>query len=81
MTKLKPITVEWEDHYTQGGWRHIDDINTKPALCKSVGLLVKETPKTIVISSSLFGDDIYTEPLVILKSCIKKRKFIKGIFK
>ena len=86
-TKLAPIRspekhpliyVEWEDHHSNGGWQELDAIDSDPLTAVSVGWLVCETEKTLVIAGSkaMFVDS-YSSPFsnttTILKSNILKR--------
>jgi hypothetical protein len=73
------LFVRWVDSSSQEGWKSGDNIDTELLQCVSVGFLVKETKKSIVISghrTEQFEPD-YDGIIVIPRSAILKIKKIK----
>ena len=75
--KLPLIYVEWDDHHANGSWQ--EGIDHTPALCCSVGWIVKEDKKAVTIAGSIHtGQDAQLgNTQYILKSCIRKRKIVR----
>jgi hypothetical protein len=71
---LEYICCIWDDSVTHGsGWIDIDDIDVRPYLIPSVGLLIDETDDYIVIATASKEDQVMS-PLQIPKKAIKKIK-------
>lgn len=74
--------VEWLDHCSHGrGWKEVKDLQENdwsPILVVSVGWVIKETKKYIVIipHHDTTGGNCQGS-MTIIKSCIKKRKRLK----
>lgn len=71
--------VEWEDHVSlaDSGWKPIKDAeDLTPAICKSVGFVLKETSRHIILISTLDGGDHGDGEVCIIKSTIVKREKI-----
>jgi hypothetical protein len=51
--------VTWEDAYNedQSSWQSVDSIKVEPALIVSVGFLVKEGKKGIILAMDYDGDE------------------------
>lgn len=73
--KHKKVYIEWADAFSEMGWKDSEDIDDT-LLCVSIGFLVKETKNSIAISTTINRDGDYTDPLVIPKGMICKRKRI-----
>ena len=59
MTKhLKLVRVKWRDAKSEpSGWKSIEEIrNGKAALVSSVGWIIKETKKDLILVSSIVDD-------------------------
>ncbi len=68
--------IEWEDHVSlaESGWKDKRDAHElSPEICKSVGFVLRETSKHVVLVSSVSGHQIDGE-VCILKNCIIARK-------
>lgn len=66
MTKtscFQPILVEWEDSaQPSSAWSWVDEISDPhPVLCKTVGFLVKETDRCLLLALSI-GDATSERP-------------------
>lgn len=81
MTKRKskkPIVaeyIEWGDHVSlaEAGWKdHKDAHELTPAICKSVGFLIRETATDLTIVGSIADEQVDGE-ILIIKNCIIKR--------
>lgn len=71
--------IEWEDHVSlaDSGWKDRADAHgLSPEICKSVGFLIRETPKHVILVSSMTGSQVDGE-ICILKNCIVKREKLK----
>lgn len=77
---------EWHDHYSQSGWDDIAGIKgdkIAPAVCKSVGFVVHEDKTHVWLATTIgveeksnkgYWSGKATSHMVILKSCIVKKK-------
>lgn len=78
--KYPVIYVEWQDSgLIQGRWQFIEDLGDQEChQMHSVGFLLKETKKEIVLLPNLGSIDTDMEQfaggIIIPKSCITKRK-------
>ena len=77
---IKPplIYVEWADHHANGAWQ--SEIDHTPAICCSVGWLIKEDRRGLSVAGSKGTDDkppLHGNSQYIIKSCILKRETIK----
>lgn len=71
--------IEWDDHASldQTGWKSRKDASALgPEVCKSVGFILRENAKEIVLVASVAGGDVDGE-VCILKNCITKRERLK----
>ena len=68
--------VEWADHHANGAWQ--GEIDHTPAVCCSIGWLVKEDSKGLSIAASKGKEDklLLGNTQYIIKSCIITRKSI-----
>lgn len=70
------VKVEWEDHYSCSGWQKESD--ESPVIVTTVGHIVKETPKMLVLAQSYSSSNSSSgNHMGIIKKCIKTRKEIK----
>lgn len=86
MTKKKTkstgdlIYVEWIDHVTfvNNSWRRIDEIaDLEPSIVETVGWVVSETKKKLVVVATRAEHNDATGEFCIIKGCILKRKRLK----
>ena len=71
--------IEWEDHVSldESGWKAKKEArNLTAEICKSVGFILKENSKEIVLAASLAGDHVDGE-VCIIKANITKRERLK----
>jgi len=71
---MKVTQIVWNDHFTLNGWVSkdiLDSLQKGETVC-SVGYLVKETRKIVVLAQSLTEDSL-GDVTVIIKSCIVTR--------
>lgn len=75
----KKLHIRWEDHFsTNGRWFTIEELNLRPHINESVGMLVHEDDKAVVLASSWSTiNNTFNDPVYILKSCIVSRKNMK----
>jgi len=71
MSIMKVLKVTWLDHATTYGW--VDE-DLGPVKVTSIGHLVRETKKVLVLTTSLTEGGRVLDPICILKSCVQKRK-------
>ena len=75
--KLKVLYVEWEDHYSaHTNWKKEDETDFTSLICKSVGFLCFENDKHLVLALNSDGQESFSQHMLILKSCIRKRKVL-----
>jgi len=83
---MKLVYIEWLDHcsFTDNDWKDIDEFDdVKPQLIKTVGWILKEDDKMIIVVSTKHEkefdgfDDKYTGDMCIIKGCIQKMKVLK----
>ena len=75
--KLRPVYLEWEDHWSPsgGGWHDLEEGPPwKPLICCSVGWIVKEDSKGVVLAANISGGGDLSQCSYILKNCIKRRR-------
>ena len=75
----KLVKIDWEDHYSvNGGWSQITSRDWEPHVNSSVGKIVREDGKSLVLAPSWSTvNDNVADHIYILKSCIIKRKILK----
>ena len=67
--------IEWEDHYSIQGWQKT--MNTDPVKVTSVGQVVAEDAKVVLLAQSWTAEDGSGNHKGIIKKCIISRKDIK----
>lgn len=56
-TTHRLVAVDWVDSCGRGGWIPLDEMTCPAMECKSVGFIIKETPRAITLTAHLgFGD-------------------------
>lgn len=83
---MKLVYIEWLDHcsFSDGGWSELEEFDdVKPQLIKTVGWVLKEDNKMVIVVSTKhekeidgFGDR-YSGDMCIIKGCIQKMKELK----
>lgn len=73
---MKLIYIEWMDAVSTDGWIK-PDFELHPALCTSVGFLVRENKDYITICQGYSNVDSLNGFFTIPKGWIKKRKYVK----
>jgi hypothetical protein len=69
--------IEWEDHVSlaESGWKSRDDAHGLTAeVCKSVGFILRENAKEIVLVSSLAGHQVDGEVCIIKKTIVRRER-------
>jgi hypothetical protein len=77
-TKKKDLTVvhiEWIDSCSNSGWRNPEEDGISHI--HSVGLLVREQPEYVTLSSSKGEYGKYSDMMSIPRSCITRMKKLK----
>jgi hypothetical protein len=75
------LYLEWEDFESKCHWqsgKDIDDWIKQPAVIKEVGWLVKETPRYLVITSQLDGENIGNSTKILKKFIVKRETYEIG---
>lgn len=77
---MKILRVVWRDHFTLGGWQEVATALAvkEGVLVETVGYLVKQNAKVIVIAQSL-TDDGFGDITVIIKSCIEFKEALAEV--
>lgn len=73
--------VEWEDHHSQDSWVSDEDVDAEPITAQTIGWLLKETDKVIVLFSNYAGKDNskpYSNTMTILKKTILRRAALRA---
>lgn len=68
--------IDWEDHFS-GNHAWVQDpqeLNTKPYICVSVGVLVKDDGKTITLAQNMGTNEQIADTITILKNCVIFKK-------
>lgn len=76
----KLVYIRWLDHvgWTQNNWHDIDDTKLlTPSVIDTVGWIVKETKKHIIVASIITDNGNTNGEICIIKGCIVKRKNLK----
>jgi hypothetical protein len=68
--------VEWEDAFSDGGWRSFED-DLPAAQCVTVGFLLFDTPDKVIIVQSKSSSGNYADRIAIPKVCIKRIRKLK----
>jgi len=75
------VLIEWEDHWGDGKWVSPDKMEMKPELCLTVGWLVKEDEKGVMLASCIDPKDPETGAMgstqYVVKSCIVSQKVLR----
>lgn len=75
----KPIFVKWLDHcsYTETNWKDTKSCKSlSPVRVSTMGWLIKETKKYIVVVNHLANNGKNVDAFCILKGAIIERKYI-----
>lgn len=75
---FKPVYIEWVDSQTSNtGWVFDEAIeDPEPLLVRSVGFVIRENDAALALAQN-DGHDQYSHVLVIPKSAIRKRSFLR----
>jgi hypothetical protein len=79
-TKFPPVEIIWNDAYSKNGWKCDQDIREmaqRGIVCKSVGYLVRESKKYMVLAHGLSEDNNFQDLFSIPKGCIRSVRKIK----
>lgn len=70
---MKILRVLWRDHFTLNGWQDtaVIPLIKEGELCETVGYLVKQNRKVLVVVASI-SEGAIADATVILKSCVEK---------
>lgn len=80
---MKIERIEWYDSYgVEGAWQEADDVKISDFLVITVGEVVKENKRYLVVASSVAPETPQTSRqncgrMFIYKKCITKRKILK----
>lgn len=73
---IKVEQITWLDHYSAAGWQDVIDKIPVDYVVNSVGFVINETPKYVVLAQSVSDSNSYAELMHILKINITKRKIL-----
>lgn len=68
------VQIDWEDAQTGHGWEHEEDITVDIPVVTTIGFLIKENEKGIVIASSVGSDRHNNARITIPKGMVVNRK-------
>lgn len=78
--KLPLTYVEWDDHHSNDDWQAEEDFDLAPRVVYSVGWLVKEDDRVIMLATTVDPISVrpYANTITILKATIRKRKLVRA---
>jgi hypothetical protein len=66
--------VRWKDHFSSNyGWHDLDDLETKPRICVTVGIVVAEDAETVTLGQDMTENLRVSSTTTVLKACIVDR--------
>ncbi len=78
MKRPKLVELTWLDHCEPAGlnvwWDREQVEKAEPAVIRSVGWIIKETDTYVVMVAQLAEDGMTGQPLVVISSCVTKRR-------
>ena len=75
--KHPAVHIVWQDSHSEQVWSAAKEIDDDITPVTSIGWLIKETEKTITISTSRTKEDVFADPLTIPKFAISKRRKLR----
>lgn len=75
--KFPLVEIKWDDAVTDTGWQHADEIEPSNEVAITIGFLVKETPKHVVVASTIDADGSTNGRIQIPVKMILKRTVIR----
>lgn len=74
-----PYKIVWEDHcsFSHAVWRQKEEFDLKPVTVTTVGYVVKENKKMIVVAGHVTSEGTCHGDMSILKNCIVSKKKLK----
>ena len=73
---MKMVLVEWNDAFSDGGWRSpVDDLPVSN--CITIGLLMYDNPEKVTIVQSKSDSGSYTDRISIPRGCIKRIRYLR----
>lgn len=74
---MKLVLIEWEDAYTDHGWRSDDEVDgLHTARTVTCGFLKKETEGYVAVILNQ-GRGVYSDAITIPKGCIKRMRRLR----
>ena len=70
---LEKVKIEWTDSKEGEGWESLDEIQDKPALCRTCGWVVNESEESVTIAHTISKNQCCGR-ITIPKASIKTRK-------
>jgi hypothetical protein len=77
---MKAVYIEWLDHASSEMQWNNEETRTlrSPFLVRTMGFILEETDEHIILAMSHTGEEeTFFGEVLVLKSCIKKRKALK----
>ncbi len=56
MKKLSAVYVKWDDASSRSSWEDLDDYDPKQYIAETIGFLVKEDEKRVIIAGTVCKD-------------------------
>lgn len=79
MAKHHAYVVKWRDSFTLSGWKSIDDPrHSEVAVITSVGWLIKQTPRTLTLTTSISECGNVTDAIAIPREAVMKMTKLKN---
>lgn len=72
------VEIVWDDACSEGGWHEVKDIKLSPEIVTTVGFLIAENTKYLMLGHTFSGND-FNGKFQIPKKVIISRKVLKGV--
>lgn len=73
---MKVIYLEWVDACGADGWHQIGKDDFEPTTIRTLGFLLKEDDRKLVVTHSL-SEHYHNAYIIIPKGWVRKRKYVK----
>ena len=70
------VLVVWEDAHSEDAWTSLEDLDTRPLSCQTVGYLVQKTKRVVTVSSTLSEDGQACCTLHIPRAWVRELRYL-----
>lgn len=68
-TNFRKVYVEWVDSARSYDWERLDEFEGEPVECESIGWLIKETDKYVIIAQNLGYEPVQVCNTMTIPKC------------